>query len=137
MLLTAAFMLNADAFGATPAATGKARKANKCVFPNSGKRAPNWVCDQNAKELAVTAVGYAAKSAAGISFMEQIAAADGRVKLARKLNSAARKKSDDRDSAMQTSVTDASLQGAIILKRAYDPKGALYVLVGLDEHGAK
>lgn len=146
-LLSAVLVLSGDALGGTPTANVKAAKAKKCLFPKSKKRAPNWVCDSKVDGWAVTAVGSAIKSKAGISFMEQMAAADARMKLARSLSEAAQKNiagkanaankdMKDRGSALITD-SDESMQGAKIIKRAYGPKGTLYVLVGLDETSAK
>jgi len=156
VLLSATLVLGGYALGATPTTTAsatavdaKAKKTKKCVFPKSMKRAPSWVCNGRADGLAVTAVGSAAKSGAGISFMEQMAAADARVHLARNLHgsikiSGKRKISGSKDSATGVAadqdsalITDASLEGTKIIKSAYGPDGTLYVLVGLDEASAQ
>ena len=87
-------------------------------------------------------MGSAAKSKAGISHMEQMAAADARTQLARNLSGAAQKNvagsankgAADRDSTL---ITDESLQGTKIVKKAYGPNGTVYVLVGLDEASAQ
>lgn len=146
-LLSATFFLGGGAMGGTPAATAKVKK-KKCLFPKSGKRAPIWVCDAKIDGLAVTAVGSAARSRAGISFMEQMATADARAHLAQNLSgavqdkiagrtNAANKDAADRDRALITRITNESLQGTKVIKRAYGPNGTLYVLVGLDEENAK
>ena len=141
MLLSAAMVLSANAFADTraPAAAGaKVMKAKRCLFPNSRKRAPDWVCDARADGMALTAVGSAAKSGAGISFMEEMAAADARVHLARNLRRSVQNRlQGDRDSALITRIANDSLQGAGIVKSAYGPDGTLYVLVGIDEQNAK
>lgn len=148
VLLSVALVLSTDALGSTPTATAKVKKAKKCLFPKSKKRAPNWVCDGHVDGLAVTAVGSAAKSGAGLSFMEQMAAADARAHLAQNLSepvqkktagsaNAANKDAADREGALITRVADESLHGTKVLKKAYGPNGTLYVLVGLDEASAK
>ncbi|MDO8263062.1 MAG: LPP20 family lipoprotein [Gallionella sp.] len=160
VLLSVTMVLSVDALGGTPTTTGKVIKAKKCLFPKSRKRAPLWVCNAPVDGLAVTAVGSAAKSGAGISFMEQMAAADARVRLARNLREAlnlrgsvqknlsgqqkiagsansANKDTADRDSALITRITDESLQGTKVMKSAYGPDGTLYVLVGLDAASAQ
>lgn len=149
VLLSATLALSVDALGSTPTPpTAKVKKAKKCLFPKSKKRAPNWVCDAQADGWAVAAVGSAAKSGAGISFMEQMAAADARAHLAQSLSSSAQKNisgnanaenkgTTDRDNALITRIADESLQGTKIIKKIYGPKGTLYVLVGLDETSAK
>ena len=46
----------------------------ECVFPDApDTEAPGWVCDQPVEGLAVSAVGVAEKSAAGHSFMKNMA----------------------------------------------------------------
>lgn len=148
VLMSAALLQSADVLGGTPTATAKVNKAKKCLFPKSRKRAPTWVCDAKVDGFAVTAVGSAVKSRAGISFMEQMAAADARSHLAQILSGEVQKniasssnKPDknmpDRDGALITRIADQSLQGAKVIKRAYGPKGTLYVLVGLDEASAQ
>lgn len=148
VLLSVTMVLSVDALGDTPTATAKVVKAKKCLFPKSKKRAPTWVCDAKVDGLAVTAVGSAAKSGGGISFMEQMAEADARTHLAQNLSrsvrkniagstNAANKGTAGRDSALITRLTDESLQGAKVIKKTYSPSGTLYVLVGLDEANAK
>lgn len=151
VLLTAAMALSVDASGDTPNESVKeagVTKAKKCLFPQSRKRAPDWVCNAQADNLAVSAVGSFYKSGAGIEFMQQMAAADARVQLARKLRepvlhtlavsaNAANSNDAERDSALLGRITDEKLQGTRILKSAYGPRGRLYVLIGFDEAGTQ
>ncbi len=147
VLLSAVVALSADALGDTQSAAprAKATKAKKCLFPKSKKRAPDWVCSARADGLTVTAVGSAPKSRAGISFMEQMAATDARVHLARDMRRSVQDKirhsapdvKDGGDGALMTEITNESLSGTRVVKSAYGPDGTLYVLVGLDEAGAK
>lgn len=150
MLLSSAMVLSVDAWAdTTPSAATNIKKKNvRCVFPKSKKRAPNWVCNASASGLAVAAVGSAAKSGAGIAFMQQMADADARLHLARILHGSARKSlangkdadakiTEGRDSALITKIADESLLGTKIMKRAYGPDGTLYVLVGIDETSAQ
>lgn len=151
VLLAAAMALSVDASGDTPnKATKEAgvTKGKKCLFPKSRKRAPDWVCNAQADNLAVAAVGSFYKSGAGIEFMQQMAAADARVQLARKLREPVQKKLADsedaadrndaeRESALLSKITDEQLQGTRILKSVYGPRGTLYVLIGFDEAGAQ
>jgi hypothetical protein len=146
VLLSATMLPSVNAWGdnlATVATVAKVKKANKCSFPKSRKRAPDWVCTARAKGLAVAAVGSATKSKAGITFMEQMAAADARARLVREVRESVREKVmggapaagekvDERDGALITTITNDSLQGAKVVKSVYGPKGTLYVLVGLD-----
>jgi len=104
----------------------KVSKVKKCLFPKSRKRAPEWVCKAQDDNETVTAVGSFHKSGAGNEFMEQMAAADARVNLAKKL----------RGTGSQT-YTDEQLQGSRVIKKIYGPKGALYVLIGMDKAAAQ
>jgi hypothetical protein len=150
MLLSAAVLPGVDAWGETQTSTAtvaKVKKATKCSFPKSRKRAPDWVCTARAEGLAVAAVGSAAKSQAGVSFMEQMAAADARARLVREVRESVREKvvggapaaikeADKPDGALITTITHDSLQGAKVEKSVYGPDGTLYVLVGLDAANA-
>ena len=130
----------------------KVEKVSECVFPNTKEAAPGWVCDQPVEGIPVAAVGSAAKSDAGISFMKQMAATDARVQLAQNMKvqvqnmikqyvettGAASKETVDRvNTSVTKQITDQSLQGTKILKSITGPDGALYVLVGLDTAGAQ
>lgn len=144
VLLSAAITLSVDAVADTQAkaaAVALAGKAKKCLFPKSRKRAPNWICNVPVDGLAVTAVGSSAKSDAGISFMQQMAAADARAHLAQNLHgpvqnkikgSNANKAPDERDSTLITRITNDSLRDTKIVRSIYGPDGTLYVLVGLN-----
>lgn len=112
-------MLSLTAQAETPGATGvKAKIDKKCLFPKSKKRAPDWVCNANADGVKRAALGSAAKSKAGLAFMEEMAAADARTRLAQK---------------QASGLTEAELRGSKILKKIYAPDGTLYVLVGFEE----
>ncbi|HEY0666107.1 MAG TPA: hypothetical protein VGD24_08580 [Gallionella sp.] len=115
-----------DAIAGTPAQAGA-----KCLFPDSMVRAPAWICGARIRGWRATAVGTAAKSDAGDAFMEQMAAADARTRLARKLSR------QDSGGDRSSTITDETLRSSRIIKRAYGPDGRLYVLVGIDEIGAK
>ena len=150
-LLFAVMVLSVDAWGDTQVTATKAAKvskAKKCLFPKSRKRAPNWVCSAHVNGLAVTAVGSAAKSKAGISFVEQMAAADARAHLVQNLRESVQKKirggddaadkvPADSDNTLMTRITNDSLRDTKIVKSTYGPDGTRYVMVGLDETSAK
>ena len=152
LLVTLVFVLpSIDAWGDTQsqvAMDAKGKVEKKCLFPKSRKRAPSWVCDAHIKGLRVTAVGSSAKSDAGIPFMEQMAAADARMRLARDLRGSVQnkikggkdfpnKETADEDSTLITRIANDSLTGAKIIRSTFSPDGTLYVLVGLDETNAK
>lgn len=145
VLLVVATLPTTDAWGGVQPAAAAAAKARKCSFPKSGKRAPDWVCTAHAEGMALTAVGSAPRSRAGIPFMEQMAAADARAHLVQKVRESVQRKlgagsrpvrADERSGALITRIANDSLHGARIEKRIYGPGGTLYMLVGLDEASA-
>lgn len=150
VLLSAVILLGANAWGEAqpaPAASAKAGKAKKCTFPKSRRRAPGWVCDKHAEGLAVTALGSAARSRAGFSFMEKMAVADARVHLVQEVRESVQAKlgedvrtanaeAAERQGATITRITNDALQDTRIAKRTYGPNGTLYVLIGLDQADA-
>ncbi len=120
----------------------------ECVFPGSEKPAPNWVCDAPVEGMTVGAVGSAQKSAAGVSFMKQMAATDARVQLAQSMKAqvqnmikqyvettgAADQETVDRvNTSVTKQITDQTLQGTKIFRSITAPDGTMFVLVGLDE----
>jgi len=139
-------LIGAYAFGdstGTSTQIANVSKPKKCLFPKSKKRAPDWVCNINEDNLAVTAVGSFAKSRAGIAFMEQMAAADARVQLANKLRGSVQQKIAGsegvpvNDNDLISQITSEQLQGTKVLKSVYGPRGKLYVLMGFDEEGVQ
>ena len=146
LFLSAAMVVGVNAYGNTAEKSGKdskISKAKKCLFPQSKKRAPDWVCTARDDNLAVTALGSFHKSNAGIEFMQQMAAADARVNLAKKLRAPVQKKIAESeggaagDSALINKITDEQLQGTKVLKSVYGPRGKFFVLMGLDAAGAQ
>jgi hypothetical protein len=146
VLLSAALLPGVEARGESQvsnSASAKVKKAGKCTFPKSAKRAPAWVCTARAPGLALAAVGTTPRSQAGVSFMEQMAAADARGRLVREVRESVRNKvaggaaaagreAVEQDGALITAITNDSLQGAKVVKSIHGPNGTLYVLVGLD-----
>ncbi len=123
-----------------------------CVFPNSDKSAPLWVCDAPVEGVAVAATGSFPKSAAGTDFMKQQAATSARVRLAQQMkvhvaNSIKQyvettgvgdKETVDKVSTATTKqITDQTLVGSKIFRSAQGPDGAMYVLIGIDAAGAQ
>ena len=119
-----------------------------CVFPDAqDTEAPAWVCDQPVEGLAVSAVGVAEKSAAGHSFMKNMAATDARVQLAQRMQvqvqnmvkqyaettgAASTETVDKVNTSVTKQITDQTLLGTKIYKTRTSPNGALYVLLGMD-----
>jgi hypothetical protein len=110
------------------------KKEKKCLFPKSKKHAPTWVCNAHIDGLTVAAVGSAAKSKAGLAFMEQMAVADARKRLAHDLHDS--KQANTEENSTGSNKEDESVEHTKILKSTAGPHGSLYVLVGVDEtHG--
>lgn len=122
--------------------------AAECVFPNSEKAAPLWVCDAPVEGVAVSAVGSHPKTAAGIDFMKQQAATSARVKLAQQMKvhvansikqyaettgAGDKETVDQAYTATTKQITDQSLVGTKIFRSAQGPDGTMYVLLGMDE----
>lgn len=119
-----------------------------CVFPDAPTvPAPGWICDEPVEGVAVSAVGVAEKSAAGHSFMKNMAATDARVQLAQSMKvhvqnmvkqyaettGAADSETVDKvNTSVTKQITDETLVGTKIYKQRTSPNGALYVLLGMD-----
>ncbi len=122
--------------------------APDCVFPDApSTAAPGWVCDEPVEGVEVSAVGVAEKSAAGHSFMKNMAATDARVQLAQSMKvhvqnmvkqyaettGAADSETVDKvNTSVTKQITDETLVGTKIFKTRTSPNGALYVLLGMD-----
>lgn len=122
--------------------------APDCVFPDAtSEPAPGWVCDEPVEGIQVSAVGIADKSAAGHSFMKNMAETDARVRLAQSMKvhvqnmikqyaettGAADSETVDKvNTSVTKQITDESLVGTKIFKTRTSPNGVLYVLLGMD-----
>ncbi len=123
-----------------------------CVFPDApSTAAPGWICDEPVEGIAVSAIGVAEKSAAGHSFMKNMAATDARVQLAQAMQvhvqnmvkqyaettGAADSETVDKvNTSVTKQITDETLVGTKIYKTRTSPNGALYVLLGIDPSAA-
>ncbi len=132
--------------------TIKTAIAPDCVFPDApSAAAPGWVCDEPVKGIAVSAVGVAEKSAAGYSFMKNMAATDARVQLAQAMKvhvqnlvkqyaettgAASAETVDKVNTSVTKQITDESLVGTKIVKTLTSPNGTLYILLGMDPTAA-
>lgn len=149
VLLISAVALSIAACSTPPA---KVAKVAECVFPGSDKAAPLWVCDGPVEGVAVSAVGSAEKSGAGIDFMKQMAATAARVQLAQTMKvrvnnmvkqfaettGAGSKETVDKVNTLVTkTITAETLVGSKIFRSIVAPDGTMYVLVGLDEATAQ
>lgn len=139
-------------FTGCASAPAKVTPVAECVFPNSDKPAPLWVCDGPVEGVSVSAVGSASKTGAGHEFMKQMAATAARVQLAQNMKvqvqnmikqyaettGAGDKETVDRvNTSVTKQITDQTLTGTKIFRTAIGPDGTLYALVGLDEAAAQ
>lgn len=124
-----------------------------CVFADgSNQAAPNWVCGAPVDGVALSAVGYSEKSAAGPNYMKQMAATAARVELAQVLSvdlqnmvkqyvettGAGDAETVDRvNSVVTKQVTEQQLIGSQVVRQMPTPSGGLVVLVGLDPSQAE
>lgn len=119
-----------------------------CVFPDAqSEPAPGWICDEPVDGVAISAVGVATKTAAGHSFMKNMATTDARVQLAQSMQvhvqnmvkqyaevtgAADTETIDKVNTSVTKQITDESLVGTKIYKTRTSPNGSLYILVGMD-----
>jgi hypothetical protein len=147
--------LLAAAIAASLAACGTAKKAEEkaeCKFDNSTATAPGWICDEPVPGIAVSAVGRAEKTNAGVAFQRQMAATDARVQLAQAMRvqvqnmikqyvettGAANSETVDRvNTSVSKQITNEMLTGTKILRSIQGPDGTIYMLVGLDPEAAQ
>ncbi|MGC9386157.1 MAG: LPP20 family lipoprotein [Hydrogenovibrio sp.] len=119
-----------------------------CVYPGTDDEAPGWICDQPVTGIAISAVGIAEPSRAGIGFMKDMAAADGRGRLAEQVKVQVQKMvkqylgttgvadSETVDAAASSTlktITNQSLVGSKVYQTRLGPNGRLYSLVGMDK----
>jgi hypothetical protein len=134
------------------AAQANSNNASDCVFPNSNKAAPTWVCDAPVEGVEVGAVGSYERSAAGVAFMKQMAAISARVQLAQRMKvqvanmlqqylgargAASQEILDRVRSSVTRQISNESLVGTTIYRSVMGPDGGIYVLVGLDEESVR
>lgn len=123
-----------------------------CVFPNTDKPAPGWICEEPVAGIDFSAVGIAEPSQAGISYMRDMAVADGRGRLAEQMQVQVSKmvkkylgttgvgSTETVDAAASSTlrtVTSEKLVGSKIYKSRTGPNGRLFVLVGIDPKNAQ
>lgn len=124
----------------------------QCVFPNTNMPAPGWVCDEPVESLAISAVGIAEPSQAGISYMKDMAAADARGRLAEQMKVQVQKmvkqylgttgvaKAETVDAAASSTlktITNQTLVGSKIYKTRTGPNGKLYALAGIEQESVE
>ncbi|MGV3278820.1 LPP20 family lipoprotein [Rickettsiales bacterium LUAb2] len=121
----------------------------ECYFPDApSDKAPLWVCGAPVDGLAISGVGIAQNSKAGIQFMELQGSANARVFIAQELKTKVTNQvksyveskglgDDEAATATASSITsqftEQNLVGAKIYRYVASPKGTMYVLVGLNQ----
>jgi len=136
----------------TACGSDEVKQAADCVFPDAPEvTAPGWVCDEPVEGVEVSAVGTAEKSAAGHSFMKNMASTDARVQLAQAMKvhvqnmvkqyaettgAASTETVDKVNTSVTKQITDQTLVGTKIFKSRVSPNGTLYVLLGMDGNSA-
>ncbi len=99
-----------------------------CYYPDTrGVVAPDWVCTPPATPDLITAVGYAPRSAAGDGFSRQMAIADARVRLGKRLQG----------QCGRANITEAMLLDSRVQKMQRSPRGGYYVEVGVHPSGLR
>lgn len=149
MMNKAGYLIAATAISALLSACGgKQGDVVECVFPDApDTAAPGWVCDQPVPGIELSAVGSAAKSAAGHDHMKSMAATSARVQLAQNMQIQVRNMikqytettgeadTETVDKVMTSvtkQITNQTLVGTKVYKTRTSPTGSLYVLVGMD-----
>lgn len=132
--------------GAVKAPTAKSVPA--CAWPGTGQAAPGWTCDEPVEGVEVSAIGIYEKTAAGLQFQKDQAAASARVTLAQQMKvhvanmvkqyveatgAGSSETVDKVNTSVSKLITNETLEGSRIFKSAVSPNGAMYVLVGFDE----
>ena len=124
-----------------------------CTYPDASDQvAPGWICDEPVAGVELSAVGYAQKSAAGVSFMKQMAVADARVQLAQTFKvhvnnmikqyaettgAADSETVDQVNTSVSKLITSETLIGSRLFKSKVGPTGSMYVIVGLDSNNVQ
>ncbi|MGF1699161.1 LPP20 family lipoprotein [Photobacterium makurazakiensis] len=124
-----------------------------CYYPDSVQHeAPAWVCDVMPASITIGSVGYAKKSAAGMSVMRTIAVNDARKGLAQQFESnvntmfkqamaatvestgeAVTENVNEQFESVTKTMTSRSLSNSRVIVSQRSPAGGLYTLVGMDQ----
>jgi hypothetical protein len=144
VLLCSLITLGLAACASTPPAKPKVAD---CTYFGTQDPAPLWVCGAPVEGVEVSAVGSAEQSAAGESFMKQMAATDARVQLAQSMKvqvanmikqyaettgTGKDETVDKVNTSVTKQITDQTLIGTRIFRTQSGTNSRYYVLVGLD-----
>ncbi|EKO3561819.1 LPP20 family lipoprotein [Vibrio fluvialis] len=131
----------------------QAQQFAQCTFPDAPTtEAPAWICDVMPTDLEAGAMGYAKKSAAGMSVMRKVAINEARVQLAAQFqtdvnnlfkqavqssvnttNDVAVENVVETFENVTKNVVTRSLSNSKLIVSQVSPTGGLYVLVGMDK----
>lgn len=118
----------------------------ECAYPGTTAAAPLWICDAPVEGYDITAVGAKEKTAAGVQFQKDQAAASARVALASRMKIQVQNMikqyaettgAGDSETVDQVStsvsklITNETLVGTKIIRSSFAPNGTAYVLVAL------
>lgn len=118
----------------------------ECTFPGTTAAAPLWICDAPVEGYDVTAVGAKEKTAAGVQFQKDQAAASARVALASRMKVQVQnmikqyaettgagdsETVDQVGTSVSKLITNETLVGTKIIRSSFAPNGTAYVLVAL------
>ncbi|MEJ2762754.1 LPP20 family lipoprotein [Photobacterium sp. MCCC 1A19761] len=124
-----------------------------CYYPDAVQHeAPKWVCDVMPEGIAMGSVGYAKKSAAGMSVMRTIATNDARKRLAEQFetnvntmfkqamtaevastNESVSETVNEQFQSVTKNVSSRTLSNSRVIVSTSSPGGGLYTLVGMDQ----
>ena len=125
----------------------KAETVPDCVWPGTSQAAPGWTCDEPVEGVAIYAVGTYEKTAAGLQFQKDQAAAAARVTMAQQMKvyvsnmvkqyvettgSSSSETVDKVNTSVSKLVTSETIEGSRIYKSLVSPNGTMYVMVGID-----
>lgn len=140
--------LMAGCFGSSGGVKAPTAKVPDCVWPTTNQAAPGWTCDEPVEGVEVAAVGIYEKSAAGLQFQKDQAAAAARVTLAQQMKvhvanmvkqyveatgAGSSETVDKVNTSVSKLITNETLEGSRVFKTAVSPTGTMYVLVGFDD----
>ncbi|MEY4980535.1 MAG: hypothetical protein RLZZ352_2805 [Pseudomonadota bacterium] len=143
-----AISLLTGCLGTTGGVKAPVAKVPDCSWPGTSQAAPGWTCDEPIEGVEVSAIGIYEKTAAGLQFQKDQAAAAARVTLAQQMKvhvanmvkqyaettgAGSAETVDKVNTSVSRLITSEVLEGSRIFKSAVSPTGSMYVLVGFDE----
>ena len=93
-----------------------------CFYPDATSvRAPGWICQQNSDPDLITALGVEPASAAGVSFSRNMAIANARINLAKRVKA----------QCNISEFREVVLKNSRLLNMQISPRGTQYAQVGI------